>query len=208
MSKIGDMWDNQSSEDFASQILDPTSGTIRFMHNDGHQAGKEGDGNKKGAGPGTGAADTLAAISLRMFEESDPLRVGLIGRSEDFLNGGLDVTQSPMYGALKAGNDSAFQRARNNTISSTAAGGGLTDALTNLETSRAVEMSRGVGQLGEGELGRALTLATGQTPTAVGGLGQAAGIQAQQMAAQQAQQSQQKQGAGTAVGSILAAFMG
>lgn len=149
------------------------------------------------------SADALSALSQQLFQETDPLRTSLIGRSADFLNGG-DVTNSPQFGSLKNAVDSQFTRARDNTIARTAPGGALTDALTGLEGTRASTMAQGIGGLQENELSRALGLATGSAPTALGGLGNAANAQAQAIAAQQAQQGAMKQGAGQGLGTLFA----
>lgn len=163
-------------------------------------------GAKKGDPLPNESAIELSRIARELFQQSDPLRRSLIGRSEGFINGGMDVTKSPMYGALKAGNDSAFNKAKDNIIGKVAPGGSLVDALTDLEGTRAVNMAQGVGGLAQDELSRAITLATGQVPAAVSGLGGAANIQAQALAAQQAADGQAKQGAGAGIGTIIAAM--
>jgi hypothetical protein len=151
------------------------------------------------------AANELAGVARALFQQTDPVRKQLIGRSNDFLGGNLDVTASPMYASLKNAVDTQFNQARGNTIASTPSGGSLTEALTNLEGSRANTMTQGVGTIAEGELNRAFGLGTGLLPQTTSGLGQAAGIQSQQLMAQQQQSAQAKQGAGAGLGMILAA---
>jgi hypothetical protein len=164
-------------------------------------------GGKKGGPAPNPSADALAEISRRMFEQTDPLRTNLIGRSENFLNGGMDVTGTPQYLSMKNAADVQFQKARDNTIARTAAGGALTDALAGLESDRANFLTQGAGDIADTELNRAFGLATGLLPGAGQGLGQAAAIQAQQIQAQQAQQAAGKQAAGTGVGIILASML-
>jgi hypothetical protein len=156
--------------------------------------------------PGNESADLLARIAGDLYKQTDPLRKSLIGRSGNFLDGSLDVTNSPMYGSLKNAVDSQFKRARDNTIGTTAPGGALTGALSNLEGSRASTMTQGIGELAEGELNRAFGLATGMLPQTTSGLGTAAGIQSQQLMAQQQQSAQAKQGAGAGLGMLVAAM--
>ena len=157
--------------------------------------------------PENEAANQLAGISRALFEQTDPVRKQLIGRSNDFLGGNLDVTASPMYASLKNSVDSQFQRAKGNTISSTPAGGALTDALMNLEGSRANTMAQGTGGIAEQELNRAFGLGTGLLPQTTTGLGTAAGIQSQQLMAQQQQSASAKQGAGAGLGMLFAAML-
>lgn len=166
-------------------------------------------GNLKGGGdmPPNEAAIALANIAKELHAESTPLRRQLLGRSGQFMAGDLDVTASPQFEGLKAGSDLAFNRARTNTIANTPSGGGLIDALTNLETNRAVGMAQGAGSIAESELMRALGLATGSNPSVTSGLGQAAGIQGQALNQQSASNAQAKQGAGAGAGALLAAFL-
>lgn len=116
----------------------------------------------------------------------------------------FDVTGTPTFAAYKNVADRSFSRARDNAISSLPAGGGLTSALVNLEGQRADNLTQGAGNIYDAELARAMTLATGQTGVAVGGLGQAANAQA--LAAQAA--AQQNAGKSSALGTGLGAYMG
>lgn len=117
---------------------------------------------------------------------------------------GFDVTGTPTFAAYKNVADRSFQRARNNALSSIAPGGSLTSALVNLEGQRADNLTQGAGNIYDAELARAMTLATGQTGVAMGGLGQAANAQA--LNAQAA--AQQSAGKSGALGTGLGAYMG
>lgn len=116
---------------------------------------------------------------------------------------GPDVTGSPQFASLKDAINRQFSIARDNVLASTPSGGALSRNLTNLEGQRAATTASGIGSLYENELSRALGLATGQTPTALGGLGTATGIAGQIQAAQAAQQGQALQGLGYGVGSAM-----
>src|SRR3990167_7833828 len=78
---------------------------------------------------GNPSADLLARLSQDYYNQTQPLRTSMIDRSQSFLSGGLDVTQSPMYGALKSGIEGQFGTARNNILSSLPQGGALLEAL-------------------------------------------------------------------------------
>ena len=123
-------------------------------------------------------------------------------------SGGSGLSQSPMYRALKGASESQFNRARENILATTPRGGGLLDALSNLEGQKASTMTQGVGGLAENEMARAFALATGTTPTALGGLGSASSSLANIGAAQSAQQGQVLQGLGYGAGSYLASGKG
>lgn len=162
---------------------------------------------KKNQDPTNPNADALAKIATDLYNKTDPIRTNLIGRSNDFLSGNLDVTKSPMFGSLKGALDTQFSRARDNTLARTPTGGALTSALAGLEGDRARTMTQGVGELAGDELNRAYGLATGLLPQTTAGLGTAAGIQAQMLAGQQAQSAQAKSGAGAGIGMLLAAML-
>lgn len=162
---------------------------------------------KKNEDPSNPSADMLAKIAGDLYSKTDPLRTSLIGRGNDFLSGNLDVTQSPMFGSLKSAVETQFAKAKGNTIASTPSGGALTSALTNLEGTRANTMAQGIGDLAQGEMDRAYGLATGMLPQTTGGLGAAAGIQAQMIGQQQAQNAAAKQGTGAGLGMLFASMM-
>lgn len=154
-------------------------------------------GQFDGLGGKLGANNPGAAL----FRQTDPLRRGLIERSESFIEGGLDVTQSPQFAALKQGAEDQFGRARKDIIASTAEGGALTSALTEAELAKAGALTRGTSDLAAQELNRAFSLATGQPlQAAIQGIGQQQAIQAQQQQAQAQQDAATKNALGTGFG--------
>ncbi len=152
----------------------------------------------------TAAPNALAEISRRLFEQTDPIRASLIGRSKSFLDGNQDVTQTPQYGALKTAAENQFNTAKDNIISSTPGGGGLISALANLQAQKAAALTAGTGSLADNEMSRSFALGTGTAPVALGGLGSAASSLGQIGAAQAAQSGQALQGLGMGAGMTLA----
>lgn len=152
--------------------------------------------------PNSGAGDFLEKIATDYYNQTDPIRQGLIGRSKQFLDGNLDVTASPMFASLKLANEQQFQRARDNALSSNAAGGGLTSALVGLEGQKAQSMTQGISALAGDELNRAMGFANPQG--AMSGLGTAAQIQNQNAQFQAQQEAQMKQGMGQGIGMLAA----
>lgn len=148
--------------------------------------------------------DVLEELSRGLFERTAPLRESLISRSEDFLDGGGDVTGTPQFQALKSAADVQFGTARGQALEDVPAGGALIDALTNISGERASTLTRGAGELGERELGRAFSLATGAPlQTSVAGLGAAGGVQAGLAQAEAERESGAKQGIGSGAGGLL-----
>lgn len=193
-------------------ILDPgglTGGDELFSGADVLGIGARGraPGGKKGGPAPNPSADALAKIATETYQQTQPIRTGLIDRSNAFLSGDLDVTNTPMFLGMKNAADSQFARARDNTIARTAPGGSLSSALADLEFGRANTLTQGAGQIAGDEISRAFGLATGSVPNSTSGLGQAANIQQQSIAAQQAQQAAGKQAAGQGAGILLASFL-
>jgi len=162
--------------------------------------GKGGSKKKK-----TNFADIQGQLAQRLFDQTDPLRSALIGRSEDFLSGGFDPTQTPAYQDLQLQTGRNFNQAKDNIIARFAPGGGLIDAITGLEGDRAATLSGGASQIYQSELDRALSLGTGATGLALGSIGQAGNIQAMKSQAAAERDSAKAQGTGAAVGSFAGA---
>lgn len=150
-------------------------------------------------------AGVQAQISQDLFNQSDPLRQMLIDRSTNFLGptGLGDMMSSPAYLAFKGQTDGNFAKAKDNTLASLPNGGGLMDALTGLEGQRASTLSQGAGQIYDNETARALSLATGQVPTAMSGLGQAANAQSMNAASASASSDAKAGSLGQGVGAYL-----
>jgi len=165
-----------------------------------------GGGGGKGKGGGSQsnpAADAQARIAQQLFDQTDPLRKSLIGRSTDFMSGGSNVMETPSFMAYKESADRNFGRAKDNAIARLPGGGALSEALVGLEGDRASTLTQGAGAIYGDELSRALSLGTGSTGQSLNSLGQAGAIQAQ-MAAAAAQESAGKSGAlGTGIGSYM-----
>lgn len=161
-----------------------------------------GGGSKKGGGDNA-AADAQARMAEQLFQQTDPLRKSLIGRSQDFTGGGFDVMETPTYLAYKESADRNFGRAKDNAIARLPGGGALSDALVDLEGNRASTLTQGAGAIYGDEINRAMTLGSGITGQSLNSLGQAGAIQAQ-MAAAAAQENAGKSGAlGTGIGSYM-----
>lgn len=124
------------------------------------------------------AANAQARIAQQLINQTDPLRRNLIGRSQNFLEGNLDVTATPMFRDLKGGVETSFNNARTGIIGDVAPGGALTQALVDLEDRKARTLTGGIGQIAGNEQANAMSLATGQANTGLAGLGQAGQIQA------------------------------
>ena len=135
------------------------------------------DGGKSGGGKQNKAANeairSQTNLAERIVEQTDPLREQLVGQSGDFLSGDFDVSSLPQYGSAKNVVENQFGRAQDSIIANTAEGGGLTDALVDLEGARAGSLVDVEGQLSEAETNRALQLGTFGAAQGSSGFGQA-----------------------------------
>ena len=161
-------------------------------------------GKKSGQKAAGRAAQAQTDIAQQLLGEAAPVRQGLLSRSEDFLGGGMNVTDSPSFLAFKDATGDQFSRARDNVIAATPAGGALTEALTGLEGQKASALTQGAGSIYESELGRALQLGTGITGMGQQGMASAAQTQAARAAAE----AQQNAGKAGAIGAGLGGLMG
>ena len=76
---------------------------------------------------------------------------GLATRNQ-FLEDPSQVFSQPGFAAIKDITESQFGRAQENIIANTPEGGGLTQALGDLEAARASDLVRGTANLNESEL--------------------------------------------------------
>jgi hypothetical protein len=186
-------------------------------------------GGGKGGGGGQRIPDefkNLAGLQTQLgqaaFAESTPLRYDLLNAGRRAVRQasqpitGQSITSSPMYGAIKAATEAQFNRARNQAIGSTPAGGALASQLGNIQGQRATALTQAMGQLGQVEQQRrenavqralgTLTGQTGQASSLLSGAGSSyggiAGIQAQQAQQASAQNAAKSQGMGQGLGAI------
>lgn len=165
-------------------------------------------GSKGGGKPDTSAQNAQAALAQEMFKQISPLRESLIGRSQSFLEGGLNPAASPLFAPTKASFDQQFKRAKENLIAGTPSGGAMTSALGNMEGQKATGLAAALGGISGQELQNALGLVGAQTSTAGNMLGSAAASQAAQAQAYASQKGSKGQALGMLGGGALGGFLG
>ena len=162
---------------------------------------------QSGMQPGMFFPGGSATFNERTGQQSPILGVRGVGGDSEGL-GRLDVTQSPMFGALKTGAESQFGRARENILSTIPRGGQLLDALSGLETDKARFMTGAIGGLAQDELNRALQLLGIGDSSAFGGTTNAANLLTQLQAAQAQRRSAADQALGSGIGTLLGIGLG
>ena len=157
------------------------------------------------------AADQATLAQTRMahklFTETDPIRNLAIEDAVQFLAGNRSVTELPEFQAAKGASEAQFSRARDNIISSTPAGGGLTAALAGLEGTRASNQVAFTGDIAGNEIDRALQLGTFGAAQGLGGQGNAGFLQGQLAQTEAMQNSGKSSGAGSAAAAVAATMI-
>lgn len=165
---------------------------------------------------GPSEAETLLMkITQQMFEQSQPLRKGMLGQFEDVIAGRFDPTTSPMYAHAfsqgKQGIEGQYDLAKENILSNLPRGGAQVQGLIDTELGRAEQASSLPAMMSQGIINDMMNKAYGSVfsgPAQTGGLTDLAnlGLQKEMMAAQQ--QQGKASGLGGLIGSILSMFGG
>ena len=153
------------------------------------------------------AATAQQRLGESLVKEVGPLRRGMIDDASQFVLGNRDVTGLPEFRASKSASEAQFGRAKDNIISSTPTGGGLTAALAGLEANRASNQVAFTGDIAGNEVDRALQLATFGTSQGARSGGTAGFLQGQRANAEASQNAAKSQGAGSAAGNAAALLM-
>jgi len=117
--------------------------------------------------------------------------IGLVNPSEGWAEEKpkvFDVTASPMWDPTKMQAERSFDVAMDNILSQLAVGGGMNEAITDLNIGKASTLTSLAGQIAQDEYNKIYGLAAGAPQTTLGGLGGASSAMAS-LAGQQAQAS-------------------
>ena len=125
------------------------------------------------------AANAMSGIAAGLFNQTNPLRKGMISNWEDMLSGDYDMSQSPLYGAGKYNLGTQFNTARDNIMGALPAGGGLQKAIADTYTQEAGGLANIAGNSFQNEYDKAYGLAAGAPQTAISGLGGSGALSAQ-----------------------------
>ena len=139
--------------------------------------------------------DILAQIAQDMYNKTNPARTEIINRGTNFLEGGLDVTQSPMWGSGKNAAETQYQLARDATMANLPGGGALQSSLATGETDKARTLTDLASRIGMDEYNKIYGLASGapqQSMSALGTAGQTSATLAGQEMYQNIQEDAQK----------------
>ena len=141
------------------------------------------------------AGGKLEKMAKDYYNRTKPIQKQLVGNYLDFLGGDYDVTSNPAWGAGRNVLENQYDVARENTIAGMPTGGGLMDALSDLESDRAQSMVGLASQIAQDEYNKLYGMTTMAPQQSFGALSNLAGQQA--MAA-----SQQRAGLYDALGDV------
>lgn len=153
--------------------------------------------------PGTPANWTLDQIANNLFQQTDPLRRGLIDQSQNFLSGGMDPTATPEFAAIRSYADQQAKQAKDSILETLPSGGTLLDKLADVDIGKARTLTDASAGIYGDNLSRALTLATGGTQSAISSRAAADQLIAAREQADADRDAAAKGGAGAAVGGAL-----
>ena len=189
----------------------------------GGQSGVAGDGGTDvaptvlnqltGGGTGgnvataSGGPTSLTEMALDLYNKTGPARQSIIDRGTNFLEGGLDVTQSPMWGSGKNAAETQYQNARDAMMANLPGGGALQSSLATGETDKARTLTDLASRIGMDEYSKIYGLASGAPQQSMSGLGVAgqtdatrAGQQMYQNVQEDAQKNQLYSDLGAGIG--------
>jgi hypothetical protein len=158
-----------------------------------------------GKGGGSNDANDMAQqMAMRQYRETQPLRTGILERGQEFMEGGFDPTQMPVYNVGRQGIESQYDVARQNILGGMPAGGQMFDRLADVEVNRANQIGGLGAQIAQDEYNKLYGVATGAPQVSMGALTSLAGSRA----GAQAQQQAGKYGMTGALGGGLGEFLG
>lgn len=141
-------------------------------------------------------------MAKQLWDSTTGLRSNILGGLQGSLSGDIPASLIPQYQEGRRGLEGQYGVARENILSSTPTGGGLTAALNDLETNRA----NAVGGLKAATLGDLYNTAQGvafnMPSLAFQGMGQAGQTYAQKQSAQMGANAQAKSGKSGQAGAL------
>ena len=161
-----------------------------------------GDGGKGGGS--NKASKTASRMAKDYYDDTDPMRQSMIGNFNDFMDGGYDVSENPVFGAGRDMIGDQYGVAKENIIGNTPRGGALTESMADLEMSRARSLTDLSAGVAGDEYNKAYGMATGAPQAAMGTLANIGG----QKAMANAQESAGKMGALGDLGMGTGYFLG
>jgi hypothetical protein len=150
----------------------------------------------------------LARYYRRNIRKTDPIRNRLYSRSNRFLKGGMDVTGTPAYNAVRAMANQQSDQAKDNILETMPNGGVLLDKLADVDIDKARTLTSASSDIYNSELDRAMFLGTGPGHQAslqgIGGLAQVENARNQaNLAAENAVKGSQGEAAGQVAGAYF-----
>ena len=156
----------------SSLASNPTGGQGGVDRVGGVPGGSNQDvGGGTGGNMATGTPTDLAGMALDLYNRTAPARQSIIDRGTNFLEGGLDVTQSPMWGSGKNAAETQYQNARDAMMANLPGGGALQSSLATGETDKARTLTDLASRIGMDEYSKIYGLASGAPQQSMAGMG-------------------------------------
>lgn len=122
------------------------------------------------------AARKAAELAEKWWNQSAAVRDPVVNRLADFMNNGMDPTQSAMYAPNKLGVEQNYQSAMDNMLANLPQGGAMGDNLTSLEMGKAGSIIDLISKIVQDEYNKAYGIASGSPQQTFGGFDSAANL--------------------------------
>jgi hypothetical protein len=142
-------------------------------------------------------------MSTKLWKETEGMRGNVSQQLTDFTGGNYDVTSNPMFAPGKMATEDMYQTARDNVMSNMPAGGMMQENLTSLEGARLRGLTDTVANIQQDMFNKAYGAGYGTPQTSISGANQSANSMMQMLASQQAMASQNAQGMGALLGTMM-----
>lgn len=142
-------------------------------------------------------------MAEQYWDETAPVRSGVIDRMAKFVNGGFDPAQSPLYAAQKKAIEEQYGTAMDNLLARLPGGGALNEGITGLEVGRANSLIDALAQIFNQEYTAALDMANASPGTTFQGMGTGGNINAPVIGGQAQKQSANMNAFGNIISSIF-----
>jgi hypothetical protein len=147
-------------------------------------------------------------MSSALWKDTKGMRGNITNQLTDFTAGNYDVTSNPMFAPGKAATEDIYTRSRENIMETMPAGGTMETQLSGLEQARARGLTDVIGEIQQDMYNKAYGASYGTPQTSIAGANQSASTMQQAISAQSAAASQNAQGMGQLIGTLMSSKSG
>ncbi len=152
------------------------------------------------------AAGKTFDMAEQYWNQTDPVRSGVIDRLAKFVKGGFDPSTSPLFAQQKNSIEQQYGTAKDNLLAALPGGGAINEGVTGLEVGRANSLIDTLAQIFNQEYMASLGMATTSPETAFMGMGTGGDINKGTLDSQSAKQVANMNAFGNIGSSFMSSF--